>query len=106
MTATLTPRDVARAQASAFLGLFCCGLWVTSFGPALPFIAHETGVGLGTAGFVLTAVAAGSLGLVLAAAVLLGTGDGLVVAATHSLVTITADDVPAAINRLNVFFAL
>jgi fucose permease len=145
MTATLTPRDVARAQASAFLGLFCCGLWVTSFGPALPFIADETGVGLGTAGFVLTAVAAGSisasavvslrlghvdsrllialglvvasaglaalsvagsLALVLAAAVLLGTGDGLVVAATHSLVTITADDVPAAINRLNVWFAL
>ena len=145
MAPTLTPRDVARAQASAFLGLFCCGLWVTSFGPALPFIADETGVGLGTAGFVLTAVAAGSisasavvslrlghidsrllialglvvaaaglaalsvagsLALVLAAAVLLGTGDGLVVAATHSLVTITADDVPAAINRLNVWFAI
>jgi fucose permease len=145
MAPTLTPRDVARAQASAFLGLFCCGLWVTSFGPALPFIADETGVGLGTAGFVLTAVAAGSISasavvslrlghidsrllialglvvaaaglaalsvagsltLVLAAAVLLGTGDGLVVAATHSLVTITADDVPAAINRLNVWFAL
>ncbi len=145
MAPTLTPRDVARAQASAFLGLFCCGLWVTSFGPALPFIAAETGVGLGTAGFVLTAVAAGSisasavvslrlghidsrllialglvvaaaglaalsvagsLALVLAAAVLLGTGDGLVVAATHSLVTIIADDVPAAINRLNVWFAI
>jgi fucose permease len=143
--ATLTQPNVARAQASAFLGLFCCGLWVTSFGPALPFIADETGVGLGTAGFVLTAVAAGSisasavvslrlghidsrllialglvvaaaglaalsiagsLALVLAAAVLLGTGDGLVVAATHSLVTITADDVPAAINRLNVWFAI
>ncbi|MGZ6972123.1 MAG: MFS transporter, partial [Thermoanaerobaculia bacterium] len=144
MTPALTSRDIARAQASAFLGLFCCGLWVTSFGPALPFIAAETGVGLGTAGFVLTAVAAGSisasavvslrlghldsrllialglvvaaaglaalslaptLALVLAAAVLVGTGDGLVVAATHSLVRITADDVPAAINRLNVWFA-
>jgi hypothetical protein len=52
---------VARAQASAFPGLFCCGLWVTLFGSAPPFIADETAVGLGTAGFVLTAVAAGSI---------------------------------------------
>ena len=144
-TATLTERDVARARASAYLGLFCCGLWVTSFGPALPFLARETGVGLGTAGFVLTSLAFGSisasavtslrlgridsrlliavglaiaslglagiavapsLGFVLAAAVLLGTGDGFVVAATHALVTITSDDVPRAINRLNVWFAI
>ncbi|MEO8456877.1 MAG: MFS transporter [Chloroflexota bacterium] len=141
----LTPAAASRAKASAFLALFCCGLWVTSFGPALPFIAREANVGLGTAGFVLTAVAGGSISasalvslrlgrvdsrllialglgvaslglaalavapsfaLMLLAAVLLGTGDGLVVAATHALVTIVGDDVPRAINRLNVFFAL
>jgi fucose permease len=136
---------VARAQASAFLGLFCCGLWVTSFGPALPFLAREADVGLGTAGVILTAVAAGSISasavtslrlgrvdsrlliaiglaiaavglagiavastlpLLLASAVVLGTGDGFVVAATHALVTITSEDVPRGINKLNVFFAL
>jgi fucose permease len=138
-------RAAARAEAAAFAGLFCVGLYVTSFGPALPFIAQETGVGLGTAGVVLTALAGGSItasslvslrlgrvdtrlltaiglavctaGLVLLSVaaslpvalggcVVLGVGDGLVVASTHALVAITAEDVPRDINRLNVMFAL
>ena len=137
--------QAARAETTAFAGLFCVGLYVTSFGPALPFIARETDVGLGTAGIVLTALAGGSisasttvslrlgridpslltsLGLalcaiglalialagsfpgVLAGALIVGVGDGLVVASTHALVTIAAEDVPRDINRLNVMFAV
>ena len=121
------------------------GLYVTSFGPALPFIARENDVGLGTAGIVLTALAGGSISasaavslrlgridasiltsiglvicsigmaglsiastfpLALGACVVLGLGDGLVVASTHALVTITSEDVPRGINRLNVLFAI
>lgn len=142
---TARPLNAARAEATAFLGLFCVGLYVTSFGPALPFIAREAGVGLGTAGIILAAVAGGSItasatvslrlgridsclltaiGLVACAAglstlafassfpvmvggcLLLGAGDGLVVASTHALVTIAAENVPRDINRLNVMFAL
>ncbi len=138
-------RRLSRAETTAYLGLFCVGLYVTSFGPALPFIARENGVGLGTAGIVLTALSAGSItasavvslrlarvdasvltaiGLVicaaglsilslglslpatLAACALAGIGDGLVVASTHSLVTVASDDVPRGINRLNIMFAL
>jgi fucose permease len=63
------------------------------------------GLALASVGLAAIAVAP-SLALILAAAVLLGTGDGLVVAATHGLMTVSSDDVPRAINRLNVFFAL
>src|SRR5438270_6119273 len=41
----------------------------------------------------------------LAAGVVLGAGDGLVIAALHVLVAAATDDVPAAINELNLFFA-
>jgi fucose permease len=134
-----------RAETAAFLGLFCVGLYVTSFGPAMPFIARENEVGLGTAGIVLAALAAGSISastavsmklgrveasvlttigllvcacglgllsvasafpLALGACALVGLGDGLIVASTHALVTITSLDVPRGINRLNVLFAL
>jgi fucose permease len=61
MTATGQSHSSARAEAAAFAGLFCVGLYVTSFGPALPFIARESNVGLGTAGIVLTALAGGSI---------------------------------------------
>lgn len=44
--------------------------------------------------------------LALAAGVVLGVGDGLVVAATHMLVAQTSDDVPSAINSLNLYFAI
>lgn len=42
---------------------------------------------------------------VLAAGVVLGAGDGLVIAALHVLVAAASDDVPAAINDLNLYFA-
>lgn len=38
--------------------------------------------------------------------VVLGTGDGLMVAATHILMPLTSDDAPSAINRLNLWFAI
>src|SRR5438477_933833 len=41
----------------------------------------------------------------LAAGVVLGAGDGLVITALHVLVAAATDDVPAAINELNLFFA-
>jgi len=43
--------------------------------------------------------------LALAGAVVLGVGDGLVVAALHILVGLTSRDVPSALNRLNLYFA-
>lgn len=61
MTLALSSTDRTRAQHGAYLGLFCCGLWVTAFGPGLPFIARQGDVGLGTAGLVITALAAGSI---------------------------------------------
>lgn len=145
MQPALRSDPARRAEATAFTGLFCVGLYVTSFGPALPFIARETGVGLGTAGIVLTVLAGGSisastlvslrlgrvdpsrltaLGLLfcatglavialagsfpslLAGALVLGIGDGLVVASTHAIVTLAGADVPRDINRLNVMFAV
>lgn len=65
-------------------------------------------------GLMLQAV--GTLGLgfapsfawVLAAGMVVGLGDGLVIASSHILMpaTVTADEAPAAINRLNIYFAL
>lgn len=37
--------------------------------------------------------------------VVLGIGDGLMVAATHVLLPLTSDDAPSAINKLNLYFA-
>ncbi len=56
---------------------------------------------------------AGSLGvgfapdwpLVLCSGIVLGLGDGLIVAALHILMSATSKDVAGAINRLNLFFA-
>lgn len=44
--------------------------------------------------------------LALAGGVVLGAGDGLVIAALHILMSMTSRDVPAAINRLNLYFAV
>ncbi len=60
----------------------------------------------------LGCAALGSLGvgfapawaLILASGAVLGAGDGLMVAATHILVSRTYKDVPSGINRLNLFF--
>ena len=44
--------------------------------------------------------------MALAGGVVLGAGDGLMVAATHILMPLTSDDAPSAINRLNLYFAI
>jgi fucose permease len=44
--------------------------------------------------------------LALAGSVALGLGDGLIVAALHILMSMTSRNVPGAINRLNLFFAV
>ncbi|MBI2723659.1 MAG: MFS transporter [Chloroflexi bacterium] len=41
----------------------------------------------------------------LVAAVLMGAGDGLLVASTHMMMPLTSRDVPSAMNRLNLWFA-
>jgi fucose permease len=45
-------------------------------------------------------------GLALFAGGLLGVGDGLMIAALHILMAVTSKDVPSAMSRLNLFFAL
>ncbi len=44
--------------------------------------------------------------LALAGGVAMGAGDGLIIAALHILMSMTSRNVPAAINRLNLFFAV
>ncbi len=53
--------ETRRLHAAAFLSLFCVGLYGTSFGPALPFLADNMGMSLGAAGLLLTALFAGSI---------------------------------------------
>jgi fucose permease len=62
------------------------------------------GLGCITAGLLLLGLAS-AWPTVLAAGVVLGAGDGLVIAALHVLVAAAAEDVPAAINELNLYFA-
>jgi fucose permease len=132
-------------HAASLAALLCVGLYAASFGPVLPFLADDMDVSLDTAGFILTALFAGSItasslvalklherdsrllaiwGLVfcasglallafapnwplaLAGGVLIGVGDGLVIATLHILVSATSRDVPGAINRLNLYFSI
>jgi fucose permease len=73
---------------------------------------YRDGRGLGMAGLAVAGVglaslaAAPGLEAALAGALLLGIGDGLVTASSHGIMATTSDDVPRAITRLNVFFAL
>ncbi len=145
MKAAAAPSDLARLHFAAFASIFCVGVWATSFGPALPFLADDMGMSLGAAGLLLTALFAGSIaasgavffrlhrinnreldaaglamaavGLVLlglaghwsaglVAAALLGAGDGLIIAAVHGIMATTSEDVPRAMNRLGLFFAV
>ena len=62
------------------------------------------GLTCATAGLLLIGVAP-SWPLALAGGVVLGAGDGLLVAATHILMPLTSDDAPSAINRINLWFA-
>lgn len=50
-----------RLHFGSFLGLFCVGVYATSFGPALPFLAERYGVSLDRAGLLITALFAGSI---------------------------------------------
>ena len=144
-TATELPHPgFGRLHFGSFLGLFCVGVYATSFGPALPFLADQFGVSLDHAGLLITVLFVGSiaasgaiavylhrvesrllalLGLVIIAAGaiglaatsswavallsvgILGLGDGLLVAAAHTAIATTSDDVPHGINRLNLWFA-
>ncbi len=61
MTNTHDPDDYRLLHAAALLSLFCVGVYMSSFGPALPFIAHDFGVSLDTAGLMLTAIFTGSI---------------------------------------------
>lgn len=145
MKAAAAPPHLARLHFAAFASILCVGVWATSFGPALPFLADDMGMSLGAAGLLLTALFGGSIaasgaiffrlhrinnreldaaglamaagGLVLlglaghwsvglVAAALLGVGDGLIVAAVHGIMATTSDDVPHAMNRLGLFFAV
>jgi fucose permease len=62
------------------------------------------GLALMTAGLATTAIAP-TWGLAFAGAVLLGTGDGMVVAAAHMIMPLTSENAAAGINRINLFFA-
>ena len=53
-----------------------------------------------------TIAASQGFGGVLAGSVVLGLGDGLIVAALHILIAATSDDVPHGINQLNLYFAV
>ena len=57
------------------------------------------------AGLVILALAP-TWSIALAGGLLLGSGDGLMIAALHILMAATSRDVPSAINRLNLFFAI
>jgi FHS family glucose/mannose:H+ symporter-like MFS transporter len=61
MKTAAAPSDVARLHFAAFASIFCVGVWATSFGPALPFLADDMGMSLGAAGLLLTALFAGSI---------------------------------------------
>ncbi len=46
---------------ASFLGIACVGLYATSFGPALPFLAEHFGVSLDRAGLLITVLFVGSI---------------------------------------------
>lgn len=72
---------------------------------------HDTRL-LATGGVAAALLGAGTLAIAptwpvaLAGAAVLGIGDGLMIASTHILMATTSRDVPRAINRLNVYFAV
>jgi len=51
----------ARHELAACLGLFCTGVYSTSFGPALPVLARDFGVSLDAAGLLITVLFLGSI---------------------------------------------
>ncbi len=63
------------------------------------------GLSCSTAGILVLAFAP-TWPVALAGGVILGIGDGLVIASTHILMPLTSRDVPSAMNKLNLYFAL
>ena len=61
MKAAAAPPHLARLHFACFASIFCVGVWATSFGPALPFLADDMGMSLGAAGLLLTSLFAGSI---------------------------------------------
>jgi fucose permease len=76
--------------------------WLHGRDSRLLAIAGLALVALGT----LVVAISPTFGGVLAGAVIFGLGDGLIVASLHILMANTSDDVPAAINHLNLYFAI
>jgi fucose permease len=103
--------DVSLDTAGLLLTAFFVGSITSSAAVALALHARDVrmlcvlGLAAQTTGALLV-VFAPSWEIVLAAGVIFGTGDGLVIAATHILMPATSDDAPSALNRLNLFFAL
>jgi FHS family glucose/mannose:H+ symporter-like MFS transporter len=61
MTVAAAFPHLARLHFAAFASILCVGVWATSFGPALPFLAEDMGMSLGAAGLLLTALFCGSI---------------------------------------------
>jgi fucose permease len=102
---------IALDTAGLVLTMFFIGSIASSALVAFALHGHDTRV-LCAAGLVCELLGTVALGfaptwpLVLASALVIGVGDGFVVAGTHILMPATSDDVPSALNRLNIFFAL
>jgi fucose permease len=102
--------DVSLDTAGLLLTAFFLGSISASAAVAVALHARDTRV-LTIAG--LIAVIFGSLMIgfapswpvALAGGIVMGVGDGLIVAALHILMTLTSRDVPRAINRINLYFA-
>jgi fucose permease len=103
--------DVSLDTAGLLLTAFFIGSISTSALIAVRLHGVDTrllclaGLGFQALGTAILAIAP-TFELVLAAGVVIGIGDGLVITATHILVQLTSRDVPAGLNLLNVFFAV
>lgn len=101
---------VSLDTAGLLLTVFFVGSIAASATIALRLHGHDTRA-MTIAGLALTIAGSFGIGfapnwpLVLGGGIVLGLGDGLIVAALHILVSVTSKDVAGAINRLNLFFA-
>jgi fucose permease len=102
--------DVSLDTAGFILTVFFVGSISASALVAVALHARDTRA-LTVAGLAFVIVGALTLGfapawpLALGGGIVMGLGDGLIVAALHILMTITSRDVPRAINALNLYFA-
>lgn len=95
-------------------GLLLSGLFAGSITASGIYAARPPANGAAACVLGLIILAAGLAALaagpgwpwMLATALLFGVGDGIAVAAAHTHVTVASRDVPGAINRLNVLFAV